>query len=465
MPSPPVSKSTSRDAGLPNAVQAPEKTTEPALVREVWQRENLERYDTGGTFHDRGEGDTGGSGFGSDCTAGLRGGSSGSSDEHLTTGLGEPPPHDPPPEEPPPMGVPHRPLQATAGDAPSPVVTLPSAGSGAATPVGLASSDGAGGTAGTCFRLRKVAVHELLQDNTLGLLLHGTSVVGFCSQSAESVGWCVGDQIVEVDGLRVASFDDFLGRFLTAQERGLPINFSVLRREPAEAPGVSPGEAESQIDDFFAAADFADLAGYLARTRPARAGGRIERKDGYYDDQEDEEDEDSEQCLFKGETSITDNPYIQALRKRREDLMKTTDAWADEATPLSLAAQLATREDGMPHMTGGGLRDAGDDELHCRSWPFACTGSSVGGRSCVAREAKWDIQPTPRVDRIDVLEPEKSWPKVEARSAWEGPKEKARPNLLAQSDDPHGCDDPLSVAPQIPAQSGHSGDLPSRISS
>lgn len=456
MPSPPPLKSANPAAGFPPAQKAAEKVSEPEISKEVWHRENLEQYDTGGTFHDAGEGDTGGSGFGSGFPVGLRV-SSGSSEEHLLMGSGEPPPHDPPPEEPPPMGVPHRPLQATAGDAPSPNVTLPGA------------EGGLGGAAGGCFRLRKVTVHKLLQDNTLGLLLHGTSVVGFCSQSAEGVGWCVGDQIVEVDGLRVASFDDFLGRFITSQERGLPITFSVLRREQLDAAGVSPGrspcEAESQIDEFFATADFSDLAGHLARTRPAR-GGRADRREGYYDNEDEEDDDGSDQCLFRGEASITDNPYIQALRKRREELLKTTDAWTDENTPLSLAAQLATREDGMPRMTGGAPLDAGDDELHCQSWPFGCTGDGPGGRACVARaEAKCDIQPTPRADLIDMLEPGKSRPMVASSSAFET-KHKTPSELRTGGDDPDGGARPQVLMPQdLGAHTPRSGDGQPRSSS
>jgi hypothetical protein len=68
-----------------------------------------------------------------------------------------------------------------------------------------------------CFHVRHVEVSELLEDNTLGLLLHGTSVVGFCSSKAEQAGWRVGDQIVEVNGQRVGSFDEFLECFVQSQ--------------------------------------------------------------------------------------------------------------------------------------------------------------------------------------------------------------------------------------------------------
>ena len=76
--------------------------------------------------------------------------------------------------------------------------------------VGAGASFGLPG--GECFRLRHVRVEALLQardargvkwraftsayfsrpgpeDGTLGLLLHGTSVVGFCSEEAASHGW------------------------------------------------------------------------------------------------------------------------------------------------------------------------------------------------------------------------------------------------------------------------------------
>ena len=51
-----------------------------------------------------------------------------------------------------------------------------------------------------CFRLQHVRVDELLEGDTLGLLLHGTLVVGYSHPDAESHGWKTDDQIVEVNG-------------------------------------------------------------------------------------------------------------------------------------------------------------------------------------------------------------------------------------------------------------------------
>merc|ERR1719199_1285214 len=116
-----------------------------------------------------------------------------------------------------------------------------------------------------CFHVRHVEVTELLEDNTLGLLLHGTSVVGFCSSRAEQAGWRVGDQIVEVNGQRVGSFDEFLECFVQSQsQHGLPIDFSVLRRELRPLSGEAD-EAEDALESFFSATNFVDLAGQLQR--------------------------------------------------------------------------------------------------------------------------------------------------------------------------------------------------------
>lgn len=184
---------------------------------------------------------------------------------------------------------------------------------------------------------------ELTKDNTLGLLLHGTSVVGFCSPDAEGMGWCVGDQIVEVNGQRVASFDDFLACFQQAREQGLPVDFSVLRREQVAADAAP---AESAIDDFFSAMDISDMAGRLSAARSRGKPDRLEPPGGRA-----VEDEESERYFMPTrETSITENPYIQALRKRREELTRDSDTWTNQEFPSSIAAMLASRDDGMSQL-------------------------------------------------------------------------------------------------------------------
>ncbi|CAJ1340208.1 unnamed protein product [Effrenium voratum] len=168
---------------------------------------------------------------------------------------------------------------------------------------------------GECFRLRQVSVEALLQDGTLGLLLHGTSVVGFCSEDAATHGWRVGDQIVEINGRRVAAFEEFLERFLAAQLQGFPITFSVLRREIPDDEGKDP------LDNFFNETKFVDLASQLKN----KFGSSEPRK-----------------APSPTGESIMENPYIQALRKRRSELSRSPEGWSDEGEYPSLAAQMAS---------------------------------------------------------------------------------------------------------------------------
>jgi len=207
------------------------------------------------------------------------------------------------------------------------------------SPVGRQASDVSdeSGNAGS-FRLRQVRVHELLEDGTLGLLLHGTSVVGFCSSQADSAGWAVGDQIVEVNGHRVAMFDEFIDRFVSAQEDGFPIEFSVLRREQEveETEG-----AEDALEGFFSATNFVDLAGQLQKKFAGTSMGQAPMPNPPPIPEEDS-------MQFE---SITENPYIQALRKRRTELCRNAEGWASEVAE-SLAARLATqRSDALASLT------------------------------------------------------------------------------------------------------------------
>lgn len=250
--------------------------------------------------------------------------------------------------------------------------------------------DGAGEAQG-CFHVRHVEVTELLEDNTLGLLLHGTSVVGFCSSRAEAAGWRVGDQIVEVNGQRVGSFDEFLERFVESQvENGLPIDFSVLRREQRPAAG-EVDEAEDALENFFSATNFVDLAGQLQR----KFGSTSERERN----QSFSDEEGFGQIIRSESMSILENPYIQALRRRRDELFLSTEGWTGAVgTPASasIASRLATRGDAGiatledPVDRSGPLKPCG--------WPFCIS----EGRANGCREAPWsDVLPTPRADQFD----------------------------------------------------------------
>lgn len=244
------------------------------------------------------------------------------------------------------------------------------------------------GESNGCFHVRHVEVAELLEDNTLGLLLHGTSVVGFCSSRAESAGWCVGDQIVEVNGQRVGSFEEFLERFVQSQaEHGLPIDFSVLRREQKPLAGEAD-EAEDALENFFSATNFVDLAGQLQK----KFGATSERNPSF-------DGEEMNQIIRSDSMSILENPYIQALKKRRDELLLSTEGWTGAVgTPssASIASRLATRKDAGIAT----LEDAGGPQKPC-GWPFCISEN----REKFCREAPVnEVMPTPRVDRFEALD-------------------------------------------------------------
>lgn len=255
------------------------------------------------------------------------------------------------------------------------------------------------------FRLRHVKVHGLLQDGTLGLLLHGTSVVGFCSEEAAENGWTVGDQIVEINGQRVVAFDDFLERFLAAQVEGFPIAFSVLRKEPSTEVESAEESDEDPLESFFSETNFVDLAGQLQSKFGSGTGqGKVSS------------------AADEGEDAITENPYIQALRKRRTELSRSTEGWSDDHDSQSLAARLATeRDDALAT-----LSRASTDTPRRLPKPvpvqprnlFSDLGlpAFCAGRPCGDGDASvYEIRPTPRAEHLD-LEQIRSWPGFESPS-------------------------------------------------
>lgn len=179
-----------------------------------------------------------------------------------------------------------------------------------------------------CLKLRHIVISELAEDGTLGLFMNGTSIVGFSSPSATDVGWFVGDQIVEVNGSRVANFHEFLDLFRQAQSLGFPILFTVLRREQQHE--VIEETAEGAIENLFNEHSFTEIAGQLQDTFKSQRPipGPLQRGE------------------YKPYDPIFDNPYVQALRQRRSDLMRSSAGWwkQDESDELgsSLAARMAT---------------------------------------------------------------------------------------------------------------------------
>ncbi|CAE7480316.1 XI-B [Symbiodinium pilosum] len=223
---------------------------------------------------------------------------------------------------------------------------------------------------GECFRLRHVRVEALLQDGTLGLLLHGTSVVGFCSEEANSHGWLVGDQIVEINGKRVAAFDEFLEQFLAAQVQGFPITFSVLRREAPEALDEDP------LESFFKEMDFVELAGRLKN----KFGGSPSKV------------ELASTGISAGD-AILENPYIQALRRRRTELSKSPEGWSDDG--MSLAAKMATeRGDALATLSRASTDTPRrfDRRSGLLDWSLCIM------RPCHEKEVADELRTTPRMD-------------------------------------------------------------------
>jgi len=295
---------------------------------------------------------------------------------------------------------------------------------------------------GECYHLRTVLVHRLLEDGTLGLLLNGTTIVGFCNPQVEEAGWAINDQIVEVNGQRVAFFEEFIEHFKAAQEQGYPISFGVLRRELAD-PSEGDG-AEDALESFFSVNNIVDLAGQLQRKfgasyapyenmTPSSAATADGRDGQFFADGS---------CPSHRSSSITDNPYIQALRNRRDELLRSVEGWSTEVAE-SLASRLATeRSDALATLVKPqqeaprGLFAVGAQEALCRGgeqlldlpMPLAWTSCiGTGARPCSSSQAGacagYEIQPTPRVDLLETedlseegssadpgrLEPVKTW--------------------------------------------------------
>eukprot|EP00746_Dinoflagellata_sp_MGD_P121218 gnl/MRDRNA2_/MRDRNA2_56464_c0_seq1.p1 gnl/MRDRNA2_/MRDRNA2_56464_c0~~gnl/MRDRNA2_/MRDRNA2_56464_c0_seq1.p1 ORF type:complete len:349 (-),score=71.87 gnl/MRDRNA2_/MRDRNA2_56464_c0_seq1:2-1048(-) len=97
---------------------------------------------------------------------------------------------------------------------------------------------------GALYHMRHVQVHELSEGQSLGVLISGTQVMGFHHAVAISAGWQIGDQVVDVNGRLVQSFEQFEAAFNAAKNEGFPIDFAVLRRESASEVGDG-------LEDFF----------------------------------------------------------------------------------------------------------------------------------------------------------------------------------------------------------------------
>lgn len=154
------------------------------------------------------------------------------------------------------------------------------------------------------FRRINVKVNQLLEGDTLGLVLNGTTVASFGCPEAKLAGWQIGDHIVEVNGRFCSDFEQFADIFYQARCGTFPIVFTVLRQEYVQTI--------CDIDT----ADISIVEGSLPNDIIS--------------------------------ASREDNPYIRALRKKRkggDDLCP--EGWNSTAEGVSLPSRLATRCEGI----------------------------------------------------------------------------------------------------------------------
>jgi len=251
------------------------------------------------------------------------------------------------------------------------------------------------------FCLRRVRVDGLPLDGSLGLLLHGTSVVGFSAPGVEDAGWAIGDQIVEVNGEAVASFEEFAAALAAA--RGVPscpLGFGVLRRVRGvgavggPAGGGAEAEAEAPLRRFLDAADLVDLAA-AARRRPAGSSpGSCEPGPGAQ----------LPAAAPRGD-SIMDNPYIKALQHRRSELCRGAETIKDP--PGTLAARLASQQHGTLATLTERPRRTPADFPACAPLRPSQLSLAAPWSPCApicdsdAAGLVTELRPTPRVDTLD----------------------------------------------------------------
>jgi len=227
----------------------------------------------------------------------------------------------------------------------------------------------------SCFYLRYVVVDTFFAGGSLGLMLTGTVIEGFSELDAKKAGWCIGDQIVEVNGFAVASFDEFMLRFQEEKRGGIKcIRFGVLRREDDEEENsVDTETAGDSLGHFLTRVDLPELA------------SRVQRRDRMSSSVPSSASTDA--SLGSVDPEIISNPYVQALRKRRVELERS-ESWIEGG---SLPAQLATKRQGALSMLTGVDSRRKAPTRSCAWLPF-CSNGAI------------EIVPTPRIEGLGVTE-------------------------------------------------------------
>mmetsp|Transcript_72386 Transcript_72386/g.125496 ORF Transcript_72386/g.125496 Transcript_72386/m.125496 type:complete len:776 (+) Transcript_72386:151-2478(+) len=228
------------------------------------------------------------------------------------------------------------------------------------------------------FDVQEIEVHEPPeQDGSLGLLLSGNTVVAFTCPEAQAAGWRLGDVIVKVNGRSCEHFNQFVQILAEARNDGFPIVFSVLRCEILQ----DQLDTECDLDDMVNLTNVVERAEQM-QFRPGFLHGALVDGEKTVLKPSDWRLQGPVDWRLQGlsmSESVFENPYVDALRKRRINLdEKHAEGWnscgdmsAREDSRDSLASRLATQREGVASLTS--KQDPKPRKLRGPSWyPMLC---------------------------------------------------------------------------------------------
>jgi len=270
------------------------------------------------------------------------------------------------------------------------------------------------------FRLAHVCVDSLQADNTLGLLLKGTSVVGFRTLEAMHVGWRPGDKIVEVSGQHVKTFDEFMGCFqLSLQKHGFPVHFSVLRREDdVEAEGDG-----DQLLNFFSNTDFDNMS-RQPRGRRSEKPSQRGRAQPLVEPHAPSLGADMVASSSSGNLlperggtvtqslsiSSMEHPFVTALKLRRDALVRGSAGWAkwadddfEDTSSDSVASRLAQRQDGVSTLHVRHQQQGYRQLQQHKSCSWLCSPNNIINGTRM-ESVDHELAPTPRFTNYEQLD-------------------------------------------------------------
>lgn len=282
---------------------------------------------------------------------------------------------------------------------------------------------GSGPSDGDCcgFRLAHVCVDSLQADNTLGLLLKGTCVVGFRTLEAMHVGWRPGDKIVEVSGQHVKTFDEFMGCFqLSLQKHGFPVHFTVLRREDdVEAEGDG-----DQLLNFFSNTDFDNMSRQPRGRRSEKPSRRAQPQPHVAQPQAAALGADMVASSSSGDLlperggtvtqslsiSSMEHPFVTALKLRRDALVRGSAGWAkwadddfEDTSSDSVASRLAQRQDGVSTLHVRHQQQGYRQLQQHKSCSWLCSPNNIINGTRM-ESVDHELAPTPRFTNYEQLD-------------------------------------------------------------